>query len=267
MYDSQEAKGGIAKGEGARANEQQLPILLLRARLVVIRELGFLWHSHFCSVCLVVQGQGCVGVFEIVEGFVLFAVLLCNPVQELRAILLVLGVVPLILLKGQVVPLLFIQRGLTAVAGQGLRELVATDESGRVEHGPANHDSDRRHRVYVWFTCWLAWLARSHIGREYLLVLEILLQGDAARHNGCELDVVHDIGTGVFGQVFFYDLAANPTNPRDKACDSCGVEKRFHELVVRHGGVYIGFSFRLLRLLRLVALFRHCALVLLGQLL
>ena len=84
---------------------------------------------------------------------------------------------------------------------------------------------------------------RSHIGRENLLILEILLQGDAARHDGCELDVVQSTCAGVFGQVFFDDLASNPANPSDKASDGCGVEKRFHELVVRHGGVYIGFNF------------------------
>ena len=83
---------------------------------------------------------------------------------------------------------------------------------------------------------------RSHIGREYLLVLEILLQGDAARHDGCELDVVHGIGAGVFGQVFFDDLASNPTNSSDKASDGRGVEERLHELVVRHGELYIGFK-------------------------
>ena len=65
---------------------------------------------------------------------------------------------------------------------------------------------------------------RSHIGRKYLLVLEILLQGDAARHDGCELDVVHGISAGVFGQVFFDDLAPNPANPSDKASDGRGVE-------------------------------------------
>ena len=85
-------------------------------------------------------------------------------------------------------------------------------------------------------------LVRSHIGWEYLLVLQILLQGDAARHDGCELDVVHRIGAGVFGQVFFDDLAPNPANPSDQPCDGCGVEKRLHELVVRHGGVYLGFQ-------------------------
>ena len=82
---------------------------------------------------------------------------------------------------------------------------------------------------------------RSHIGRKYLLVLEILLQRNTSSHDGCELDVVHGIGTGVFGQVFFEDLASNPANPSDKAGDGGGVEERLHELVVRHGGVYIGF--------------------------
>ena len=84
---------------------------------------------------------------------------------------------------------------------------------------------------------------RLHIGREYLLVLKILLKRDAARHDGCELDVVHGICAGVFGKVFFDDLAANPANPSDKAGDGCGVEERLHELVVRHGVVYIGFKF------------------------
>ena len=150
IYGLQEAKGGISKGKCARPNEKQLAILLLRAGLVVVRELRLHGHCHLCAVSLVVESQGCVCVFEIVEGFVLFAVLLHNPVQELRAILLVLCVVPLILLKGQVVSLLFIQRGLAAVARQILREIVASDESGRVEDGPANHNSDSCHCVYVW---------------------------------------------------------------------------------------------------------------------
>ena len=144
---SQEAKGGIPKGQGAGANEEQLAILLLRAGFVVVRELGLLWHRHLCSVSLVIKSQGCVCVLKVVEGFILFPILLCNPVKELCAILLVLGVVPLILLKGEVVPLFFIQCGLAAVAGQILREIVASDESGRVKNGPANHDSDSRHCI------------------------------------------------------------------------------------------------------------------------
>ena len=134
---SQEAKGGIPKGQGAGANEEQLAILLLRAGFVVVRELGLFWHRYLCAVSLVIKRQGCVCILKIVEGFILFPILLCNPVEELCAILLVLGVVPLILLKGEVVPLLFIQCGLAAVAGQILREIVSSYESGRIKNGPA----------------------------------------------------------------------------------------------------------------------------------
>ena len=96
---SQEAKGGKPKGQGAGANEEQLAILLLRAGFVVVRELGFLWHRNLCAVSLVIKGQGFICILKVVEGFILFPVLLCNPVEELCAILLVLGVVPLIFLK------------------------------------------------------------------------------------------------------------------------------------------------------------------------
>ena len=144
---SQEAKGGIPKGQGAGANEEQLAILLLRAGFVVVRELGFLWHRNFCAVSLVIKRQGFVCILKVVEGFILFPILLCNPVEELCAILLVLGVVPLIFLKSEVVPLLFIQCCLAAVAGKIPRKIVASDESSRVKNGPANHNSDSRHCI------------------------------------------------------------------------------------------------------------------------
>ena len=144
---SQESKGGISKGQGAGPNEEQLAILLLRAGFVIVRELGFLWHRNLCAVSLVIKRQGFVCILKVVEGFILFPILLCNPVEELCAILLVLGVVPLIFFKSEVVSLLFIQCGLAAVAGQILREIVASDESGRVKNGPANHDSDSRHCI------------------------------------------------------------------------------------------------------------------------
>ena len=144
---SQEPKGGIPKGQGAGANEEQLAILLLRAGFVVVRELGFLWHRNLCAVSLVIKRQGFVCILKVVEGFILFPILLCNPVEELCAIFLVLGVVPLIFLKSEVVSLLFIQCCLAAVAGQILRKIVASDESGRVKNGPANHNSDSRHCI------------------------------------------------------------------------------------------------------------------------
>ena len=109
---------------------------------------------------------------------------------------------------------------------------------------------------------------------DYLLVLEILLQGDAARHDGCELDVVHKICAGVFGQVFFDDLASKKANPSDKASDGRGVDYRLHELVVRHGEVYLGFKicprpvlyFQLLAPGKTLLVLRHCDFLLLGLL-
>ena len=76
---------------------------------------------------------------------------------------------------------------------------------------------------------------RSQVVWEDFLVLQVFLQRDAARHGGCELDVVHQAGTRVGSEVFFDGLFANPSNPSDKASDGCGVEERFDELVVRHG--------------------------------
>ena len=149
LYGLQEAKGCIAKGKCARANEQQLAILLLRAGLVVVRELGLLWHSYLCSMCLVVEGQGGVCILEIVKGLILFPILFCHPVQELCTILLVLRVILLIPLKGKVMPFLFIQCGLATITRQGFCEIVAADESSCIENGPANHDSDRRHCVGI----------------------------------------------------------------------------------------------------------------------
>ena len=105
------------------------------------------------------------------------------------------------------------------------------------------------------------WRPCSHVRGQYLLVLEILLQGDAASHDGREFDVVHGIGAGVFGQVFLDDLAPNPANSSDKAGDGCGVHERFHELVVGHGGVYLVFLVS-----NLVFVLSYCVIVILYSL-
>ena len=83
-----------------------------------------------------------------------------------------------------------------------------------------------------------------HIVWKYFLVFKILFQGNAASHDGCELNIVYQAGAGVASEVFFDDVFANPPNPSDKAGDGCGVEDRFDELVVRHVcALYIGFLF------------------------
>ena len=76
---------------------------------------------------------------------------------------------------------------------------------------------------------------RSYVDWEDFLVLQVFLQRNAARHGGCELEVVHQAGTRVGSEVFFDGLFTNPSNPCDKGGDGCGVEDRLHELVVRHG--------------------------------
>ena len=97
----------------------------------------------------------------------------------------------------------------------------------------------------------IVYIQGLYIGWEYFLVLQAFLQRDAARHDGCELNVVHSIGAGVASKVFFNDFLSNPANTSDKACDSCGVEDRFDELVVRHDVCGI------LRVLKLVGLVRY----------
>ena len=95
----------------------------------------------------------------------------------------------------------------------------------------------------------IVYIQGLHIGWEYLLVLQVFLQRDAACHDGCELDVVHRAGAGIASKVFFDDFLANPANPSDKAGDGRGVEDRFDELVVRH--VVCGIH----RVLRFVLIF------------
>ena len=73
----------------------------------------------------------------------------------------------------------------------------------------------------------------------------------------------------------FNDLATKKANPSDKASDGCGVDDRLHELVVRHGEVYLGFKIRpqavlYLQLLapgKTLLVLRHCDFLLLGLLL
>ena len=70
-----------------------------------------------------------------------------------------------------------------------------------------------------------------HVIWKYFLVLKVFLQCDAASHDSCELDIVHDICTGTGCEVFFDCFSANPPNTSDKASDRCVVEDSFHKLV------------------------------------
>ena len=155
-------------------------------------------------VHLIVPGQGYVGGFEVLARLVFHPVVGCNPVEELGAVFHVLCIGRLLLFQGFVVPDLLLQCGLAAIARQILCEIVAISESSRIENGAKSNNGDRGHGCVwgVWCICMIykleGWASvRSHVDWEDFLVLQVFLQRDAARHDGCELEVVHQAGTRV----------------------------------------------------------------------
>ena len=115
-------------------------------------------------------------------------------------------------------------RSLTTVARNVFRKIVAACESRGIENRAANHNRNAGH----------FYRKSIFLIRKNLLVLEILLQREAASHDGGEFGIIHDIAAGVAGEVFFHDFFPNPANAGGNACKSCGVHDCFHKLVVRH---------------------------------
>ena len=234
-YGLQEAKGKIPSRKQASANEHEFASLLLRAGLVEVRKLGLfvVLDLLVALVHLIVPGQGYVGGFEVLARLVFHSIVGRNPVEELGAVFLVLCVGRLVLFQGYVVPGLLIQCGLAAIARQTLCDIVATS---------ALRTAPRAIMAIETIVCiyrglqtpgWAS--VRSQVVWKYFLVFQVFLQGDAASHDGGELDVVHQAGTRIASKVFFDDCFYNPPNSSDKASDGCGIEDRFDELVVRHG--------------------------------
>ena len=58
-----------------------------------------------------------------------------------------------------------------------------------------------------------------------------------------ELDVVHDIGTGVCGHVLFHHLFGKSVDASGQVGESGCIHDRFHELVVRNGVMFTAFYF------------------------
>jgi len=76
-----------------------------------------------------------------------------------------------------------------------------------------------------------------HGARNDFLVLEVLLEGNAAGQGRGELDVVRGIAAGVSSEVLFHNLSCDPTDAGDKAGENSGVSDSFDKLVVRQGRV------------------------------
>ena len=104
---------------------------------------------------------------------------------------------------------LFIHCSLSTVTGYSFCKIVATNESGCIKNGPTVIALVAI--VIVYIQCGLR--NQSAIVWKYFLVLKVFLQGDASSHDGCELDVVHDIRTGISCEVFFYCFFFLPIQP------------------------------------------------------
>ena len=129
------------------------------------------------------------------------------------------------------------QRGLTTVARNIFRKIVAASESRGIENCSTNHYRNAGHFI-------------DKIIRKNLLVFEIPFQRDAGGHDGGEFGIVHDIAVRVRGEVFFRDLFRNPTNASGYAGKSCcgrPYTNGFHESsdTRHHHNVLVNFYRRL----------------------
>ena len=77
----------------------------------------------------------------------------------------------------------------------------------------------------------------SNVGGEDFLVLEVLFNRDASRHDGGESCVVHCTAAGVGGKILFQHLFCDPADADGEASESCSFNDRVNKLVVRHGGI------------------------------
>ena len=67
------------------------------------------------------------------------------------------------------------------------------------------------------------------------MVLEVLFEGNAARHDYSELCVVHSTAAGVGGKILFHHLFCDQADAGGEASESYSLDNRFNRLVVRHG--------------------------------
>ena len=119
------------------------------------------------------------------------------------------------------------------------RKIIAANESHGVQHSPTNHNRDPCHASlqcdnFIYQSPFFNSLI-SNVGGEDFLVLGVLFERDAARHDGGELCVIHRTAAWVAGKILFHHLFCDPADAGGEASESCSFDDRFHKLVVRHG--------------------------------
>ena len=142
-------KSSIAQSKSPGAQENELALFLLLARLAEIRELGLFEGRHlFVGVRLVIEFESVVGVSEVLLGLRFYLRVRLDPVKELRALAIVFRLSRLIIFESLVVVLFFFKRGVVATAKRFCK-VISTNESGGIENRSTNHDRDCCHGVYI----------------------------------------------------------------------------------------------------------------------
>ena len=239
MTSSKEQEGCTAQNKSPSAHKHEFTLFLLLTCLIKIRELRlFGKHDSFVRVRLVVEFEGVDSVGEILRGLHLYLRIRRNPVKKFGAVARVFGVSSLIRLERFIMAHFFFLCSCVTPTGRP-RKIIAAIKSRGIQHSSTNHNRDTCHASlqcnnFLYQRPFFNSLI-SNVGRDDFLVLEVLFERDAARHDGGELCVVHRTAAGVRGKILFHHLFCDPADAGGKASESCSFDGRFHKLVVRHG--------------------------------
>ena len=182
---------------------------------------------------LVVEFEGVVSVGDVLLGLRLNLRVRRNPVKTFGAIARVFGVSSLIRLERFIMAYFFFLRS-CATHAERPRKIIAANDSRGVQHSPTNHNRDTCHALLIYQSLFFDSLI-SNVGGKEFLVLEVLFERVAARHDRSELYVVDRTAVGVGGKILFHHLFCDPADAGGKASESCSFDDRFNKLVVRHG--------------------------------
>jgi len=158
---------------------------------------------------LVVEFEGIVSVGEVLLGLRLYLRVGRNPVEKMGAVARLFGVSRLISLENFVMALFFFKRSFVAPAKRP-RQIIATDKSRGVQHSPTNHNRDARHGAILQSLFFKSLI--SDAVRKDFLILEVLFERNAARHDGGELHVIHRAAAGIRSKILFYNLFCGPAD-------------------------------------------------------
>ena len=161
---------------------------------------------------LVVQFEDVVSIGEVLLGLRFYLCVSRNPVEKFGAVTGVFGVSRLIRLESFVMSYFFVKCSFVTSA-KCPRKLIATDKSRSIQHSPTSHNRDTCHCVIYYSRVFFKSLISDAGGKDFL-VLEVLFERNAARHDGGELHVIHRTAAGVRSKILFHNLFLRPSRCR-----------------------------------------------------